>query len=139
MDGLPAADDLHSLLIRTDFSDDVTWAAVRRAITTPSTVFRANLHVVDDRRYDGLTIDGLLAMSDGSDQGFVFLVDRETIARPDHPVLVVDLVEDSRGRRFRVVPSAMWSVQNNLIVANMDWEDFSESVDADGVFRGFGR
>jgi hypothetical protein len=28
-------------------------------------------------------------------------------------------------------------VQNNLVIANMDWEDFEGALDADGVFRGF--
>jgi len=28
-------------------------------------------------------------------------------------------------------------VENNLSLANMDFEEFADSVDADGVFRGF--
>jgi uncharacterized protein DUF6924 len=32
----------------------------------------------------------------------------------------------------------MWGVENNLSLANMDFEEFADSVDADGVFRGFG-
>jgi hypothetical protein len=32
----------------------------------------------------------------------------------------------------------MWGVENNLSLANMDWEDFAATVDEDGVFRGFG-
>lgn len=136
MSGLPTPDDLHSLVIRTDFVDESAWLAARRALTTTAGMFKANLQFVDDRRYENLTVDGLLALTDGSDQTFIFLVDRETLARPDHPVLVVDVFEDGRGRIFRVIPSAIWAVQNNLVIGNMDWEDFSGSLDSDGVFRG---
>jgi hypothetical protein len=41
------------------------------------------------------------------------------------------------GRTFRVIPSEMWSVENNLSVANMDFYEFADNVDLDGVFRGF--
>ena len=53
-----------------------------------------------------------------------------------HDLEIVDVFEDGRGRTFRVIPSAIWAVQNNLVIGNMDWEDFSDSLDADGVFRG---
>jgi hypothetical protein len=43
------------------------------------------------------------------------------------------------GATFRVVPSEMWSVQNNLTISNLDWEDFAGKADGDGVFRGFGK
>ena len=66
----------------------------------------------------------------------IFVVDRETITRSDHPVLVVDLYEQP-GRTFRVIPAAMWSVQNNLSLGNMDWEEFAEWTDPDGIFRRF--
>jgi len=29
-------------------------------------------------------------------------------------------------------------VENNLNIANMDWEDFAGAAGADGIFRGFG-
>jgi hypothetical protein len=40
---------------------------------------------------------------------------------------------------FRCIPSELWSVDNNLNIANMDWEDFAGSTGEDGVFRGFGQ
>jgi hypothetical protein len=30
-----------------------------------------------------------------------------------------------------------WSVENNLSLANMDFEEFANAVDVDGLFRGF--
>lgn len=77
-----------------------------------------------------------------------FLVDAEALTHPDRPILAVNLhdyVEGPEnqgkgpqyGATFRVVPSEMWSVQNNLTISNMDWEEFADNVDAGGVFRGF--
>jgi hypothetical protein len=134
---LPSPDDLESLLLRTDFSDDLAWSSIRSAIAQPIGRFRANIKFVDDRQYEDLTIERLLELVlEGSDQTFIFLVDRETMRSPEHPVLVVDLFEE-RGRFVRVIPSEMWSIQNNLCIGNMDWDDFASSADADGVFRGF--
>jgi hypothetical protein len=33
-------------------------------------------------------------------------------------------------------PSELWTVENNLNIANMDWQEFAAAVDEDGVFRG---
>ena len=41
------------------------------------------------------------------------------------------------GKTFRVAPAYMWSVENNLSLANMDFSEFADHVDAGGVFRGF--
>jgi len=137
MPRLPTPGDLHSLVVRTDFSNDETWSALSSAITAPQGDFRAMVTFVDDRSYEGLTIDSLLKLAARDpNQTFIFIVDAETISRSDHPILVVDLHEQP-GRSLRVVPASMWSVQNNLYLANMDWEEFAASTDADGVFRGF--
>jgi hypothetical protein len=49
---------------------------------------------------------------------------------------VIDAL-DEPGRTFRVVPSELWAVENNLSLSNMDFEEFAEAVDGDGVFRAF--
>jgi hypothetical protein len=53
----------------------------------------------------------------------------------DHPLLSLDLRPP--GRSFRVMPAALWGVENNLAIANMDFEEFAHAVDEDGIFRGF--
>ncbi len=63
----------------------------------------------------------------------MFVVDGVTIRDADHPVLVIDLA-DQPGRTFRVIPSEMWSVENNLSLANMDFDEFADAVDAAGSF-----
>ncbi|WP_374224939.1 hypothetical protein [Streptomyces sp. RK62] len=58
------------------------------------------------------------------------------VASTDLPLLVVDLRRE-RGRCVRVVASELWSIENNLLEANMDFEEFTAAVDDGGVFRGF--
>jgi hypothetical protein len=70
-----------------------------------------------------------------------------TIADPEHPILAVhnDDPYDGddpeftlpRGATFRVIPSSISEPENNLRIANMDFEEFADSTDDDGVFRGF--
>ena len=67
---------------------------------------------------------------------FVFVVDREAVSNPEFPILVVDL-HHQRGRGFRAIPSTIPSIECNLSLANMNFFEFSNAVDADGVFRGF--
>jgi hypothetical protein len=49
---------------------------------------------------------------------------------------VIDLF-DKPARSFRAIPSAIQAVENNLSIWNMDFEDFTNAVDADGIFRRF--
>jgi hypothetical protein len=99
--------------------------------------FQASVECISDKSCAGLTPQTVASvLPTGSQRAFVFLVDAEAIADPEHPVLVVDLIEEP-GRSFRVVPSEAWGVENNLRLANMDFEEFAESADSDGVFRGF--
>jgi hypothetical protein len=129
---------IDSLVLRTDFSDDAVWEQVRAAISAPHGDFQAHVEFVDDLEYRDLTVDELThRVAETSTLTEIYVVDVLTIADPEHPVLVVDVC-DEPGRNFRVIPAEMWCVENNLSIANMDWEDFAESLDRDGVFRGFG-
>ena len=133
----PLPDTESSLVLRTDFTDDAAWSRVCSEIQEPVGEFQAYVECVSDREYDGVQPDQLVALAAlGPYRGYVFVVDRTTLTHAEHPVLVVDL-DDEPGRTFRVVPRRMWSVENNLSLANMDFRDFADSVDADGIFRGF--
>jgi hypothetical protein len=59
-----------------------------------------------------------------------------TLTDPERPVVVVDLGAQP-GRTFRVIPREMWGVGNNLSLANMDFREFADNADPDGMFRGF--
>jgi hypothetical protein len=122
-------------VIRTDFSDERVWQGVSRAIEEPVGDFRAYVTFVSDLAFEGITVEEVVACAK-QDAGFLFIVDGLTLSHPEHPILVVDLW-DEPGRTFRVIPSEMWGVENNLSLANMDFEEFAESTDGDGIFRGF--
>ena len=132
---LPA--NQNSLLLRADFSDESAWQSICVAVQEPVGDFRAYVECVSDRAFEGVTPAEIPALvPEGSYRSFVFLVDRIAIASAEQLILVVDLRREP-GRSFRVVPRAAWSVENNLSIANMDFSDFADSVDANGVFRGF--
>lgn len=135
MKQLPATNN--AIVVRTDFSDDAAWESIKSAITAPVGEFMAYVDFVDDPEYENLSVEKLpsLIAPDGC-RAFVFLVDRVTLSHPERPILVIDLA-DEPGGTFRVIPSAMWSVENNLSLANLDFVDFAESVDDAGIFRGF--
>ncbi|AFY31186.1 hypothetical protein [Calothrix sp. PCC 7507] len=135
MKKLPKTDN--SLVLRSDFSDDSAWESICAAIREPVGEFRAFVDCINDSDYEGLTIEQLIAIAPkGSDHSFVFIVDRTALTHVEHPILVVDLY-DEPGRTFRVIPREMWSVENNLSIANMEYCEFAVSVDQDGIFRGF--
>lgn len=135
-----------SLLIRTDFTDDARWRDVAVAAMAPvpsggEGEFAAYLTCIDNRQYDGLTVDGLIDVIGDEPTHYVFLADSVTVNDPEMPIVAVhtgpDNPESPRGRTFRVIPTEMWGVENNLSISNMDFESFADSVDEDGVFRGF--
>ena len=126
-------------LVRADFTDQTAWEDICRAVLVdpdfpdedPQLVFA----VVDDRHLDGLTPARLLELEPHRAGGY-FLVDHHTISHPDRPVMAVDVV-DEPGRSFRLIPSVVQAFAVNMLLANMDFDDFANGADADGIFRGF--
>ena len=124
-------------LIRTDFSDDLAWRDVARAAAVENEEgFQARLAIVDDPGFDGMAAEQLAQLAaSGTRHACLFVADATTMTHDEHPLLSLDL--RSVGRSFRVVPAALWGVENNLAIANMDFEEFADAVDADGIFRDF--
>jgi hypothetical protein len=140
MKRLPRANN--AIVLRTDFSDDAAWEAVCALLMQPSAEgFRAHVEFINDRDFEGVTPQSVLQLlPEGANREFmctfIFLVDGVAVSTPEHPVLVVNLY-DEPGRSFRAVPSGASSIENNLSIANMDFDDFADAVDRDGIFRGF--
>jgi hypothetical protein len=139
-----------SLVIRTDFDQGDEWQRIQAEIVEPQTEsgFVAGVEFVDDRRYEKLTVEGLLqAVPGDSVDTEVFLVDTFALTHPDRPILVVnrcDRVESPKTGvkgRCTVLHSASscrgLSRGANLLLGNMDWEEFADKVGHDGIFRGF--
>ncbi len=134
----------HALLLRTDFSSLAAWESIVAAACAPSAELRAytgyelraDVELISDREYEGVTPEQLVSLNPEGQHTFVFVVDRIALTHPEHPILVVDLYTEP-GRTFRVIPSEMAGVENNLSLANMDYAEFADHVDPDGIFRGF--
>jgi len=136
---LPLTDD--TPVVRTDFEDDAAWNAVCNIIRQPvndhGEDFFAYVEFVESPNFRNRTEKEVLAMVPREfPHSFLFIVDKTAIEGPEFPILVMDLF-DKPGRTFRVIPSQIQGVQNNLSIANMDFHEFADNVDLDGIFRGF--
>jgi hypothetical protein len=129
---LPQPDDLTSLVLRVDFSDDAVWAQIQEVIDDEATW-------VDDPRWAGTTVQALVdaeaAAADGDKLIYVFVADSTTMTDPERPLLVVDLA-DEPGRTVRVPPPWFEDISANLALGNLDFEEFAEVTDASGTYRG---
>jgi hypothetical protein len=139
---LPKAPDLGLLLVRTDYSDDAAWQA---AFSAAIAVFDANdfgrvgalLQPVESPELEHLTPQDLTCHPREDYLGELAVADLRTMQ--DQTVLFVDLNEFNRqvGRTFRSVPREVEPIVANLSISNMDFFEFADRADADGVFRGF--
>ena len=127
-----------SLVVRTDFSDEAAWDWLREEIVKPvgPDRFQAYVDFVDDRAYAGATPERLVAQFARNARPFLIVADSVAMAHPEHLLLVLDLLEVP-GRTFRAPPSRIQGIENNLSIANMDFEDFATYTDDAGIFRGF--
>jgi hypothetical protein len=131
------------LVIRTDFENQKAWKEICSLIRAPvaeyGEAFYAYVEFLDDAAFRNLTPEDLLArLPAGYSHSFLMVVDGTSLTHPEFPVLIVDLYAN-RGRTFRALPSRIQSIENNLSIANMDFFEFADSVEEDGIFRGFPR
>jgi len=129
--------DYATPVIRTDFTDEVTWKKIKRDVAATNIMgFSANVRFIDDRQYSGLTGQELLQRISGlSEYGCIFIADATAMSTTEHHLLVLD-PSNPTGKTFRVLPSEAWGVENNLAIANMDYSEIADLADPDGVFRG---
>jgi len=136
---LPKVED--SPVVRTTI-DESAWTKVCELIQQPLAdgaggEFRAYVAFIDDAAFRNLSEDELLErVPEDFGHSFLMVVDSSTVGSAEYPILVIDLYE--RKRRFRAIPSQIQSIQNNLSIGNLDFADFADYVDEDGIFRGGG-
>lgn len=129
----------HALVLRTDFSNQVVWEEICAEIQKPvgPLGFRAYVDFLDDAEYANITKDQLLQLiPQGYNHSFIIVADRTAITQPEHSLQIIELFWQP-GQEFRALPSEIQGIENNLSIANMDFEEFAAAVDEDGVFRGF--
>ena len=126
-----------ALLIRTDFSNDEAWEDLKSIAENPPDPFMFTMEIIDDAEFADLTPDKILeAIPDDCPHSFIVVADSTALNNDDYPLLVIDLLED-RGRQFRSIASQIASVENNLSIANMSFDDFANATADTGIFRGF--
>ena len=112
-------------------------ALIRAPQYFTSDPFYAHVDLLDDSEFENLSPEDLLArLPSDHPHSFLLVVDNTAISHPEFPVLVVALYAD-RGRTFRAIPSQIQGIENNLSIANMDFFEFADNVNEDGIFRGF--
>lgn len=134
---LPDSED--PLVIRTFFKTHAAdWPHISEKLSASYEMgFRAYVAFLNDKQYEGLTPEYLVKNGPGKYRHtFIFLADSLTFTDSENTVLCIDLY-DNPGKSFRVIPSELWAVENNLSIANMDFYEFYDNCDEKGVFRGF--
>jgi hypothetical protein len=126
-----------AMLVRTDFSDQRAWEKLKAAVSDPGDPFVFNMTIVEDRTNGGATVEQLIeALPENYPHSFIVVADDAAVSQPDYPLLVLDLLEEP-GRYFRAIAAQVASIDNNLSIGNMGFDEFAEAVNESGVFRGF--
>jgi hypothetical protein len=98
--------------------------------------FRAYISIIDDVGFSGASAEDLAGLAAHAGvHRLLLVVDSTTISHVERPILCIDLLETLH--TIRVTPDVLWSIENNLSLANMDFADFAEAAGGDGIYRGF--
>ena len=131
---LPPTMTLTPVVIRTHFGDDEAWRRLCEAIGVVTVDLRC---FINDPALESLTPAEILEqMPTDSGQSCVYLADSRTMEDPEHPLIAMDLSNEI-GRTFRIAIANLHEFHANLWIGNMEFEEFADAVDRDGVFRGF--
>lgn len=139
---LPEAPDLGALLVRTDYSDDRAWQA---AVSAATAVYEgddfertgANLRPVESPALANLTPGELVSLQRGGYLSVLAVADAQTMRDQTLQFVNLNELDAEVGRTFRSVPSEVEPIVANLSLANMDFAEFADKADPDGVFRAF--
>lgn len=126
-------------LVRTWFGNDDAWHSLLTSVRTPSEDDLIPIvSVIDDRAKLDAAPSALASLLSNHDEySIIIAADERAMTEPDMPLLVVLADGSERPKTLRVVCSELWSIENNIRLANMEWESFEDAADQDGVFRGF--
>lgn len=151
-------DEFDKLLVRTHFGDDTAWQAVLAESLKPwgdeedDEDFQSTTFAVDDPRLRGMSADDVREALSASDEHapVVFIADEETMRSPHLPLLALNLVADDQDdepshhsdairRQCRIVPREASGLHCNVVLGNMDFEDWSATAHSspDGIFHSF--
>jgi hypothetical protein len=130
-------DSEYPFLIRTYFSNDVAWETLKAKVTSPDNEYEAVITFINEKRFENLALEQLPSFDKEQDKhDFVFIADSESMRSQENTILCIDIAENY-GKSFRVVPSILWAVANNLFLSNMEFSEFTYGLDPNGIFRGY--
>ncbi|NMO56137.1 hypothetical protein HH310_33780 [Actinoplanes sp. TBRC 11911] len=108
-----------TVVVRTDYSDNVAWRRVRAALDNTGPTF-----VIEGPEWDGATVDEVLeASAPHAVLAVVFIADAQTMSSAEYPLLAVasitpdhDDYEETiwNGRDFRTLPRASHEIHRGL-------------------------
>ena len=133
------------LLLRTDYSEDATWAGLVHRLREPQwmadgTELWFRLEPMEASFLDGLKAEQVRDHPElVSRSSRIYLADTMTMTHAEHPLLVISLSSDISkypDETCRVVPGAVGEVDVNLDLANIDLSDLPGTTGDDGIFRG---
>jgi hypothetical protein len=145
-------------LVRSDFASDALWTDLIEQVLAPQIElgqeFFADVECISDGRFEGLDpVSVVHHLPESYNYLFCMVADRHTFETAELPILIIgfapsgEISEELRWHpqqvqakdltSFRAVPRTIQSIENNLSLANLDFEDFVRSVASDGIFRGF--
>jgi hypothetical protein len=136
------APDLGLLFVRTDYSDNLAWQAALSAATAVYDMddferMGALLRPVESPVLSNLEPEELIALAREGYLSQIAVADPQTMR--DQTVLLVDFNElnGQVGRTFRSIPPEVEPIVANLSLANMDFAEFADNTNPDGIFCGF--
>ncbi|MDI1234484.1 MAG: hypothetical protein PSX81_09395 [bacterium] len=126
------------LLVRTDFSNETAWKDLCWELHSPHQDFGI-LSAIDfysNPALEGINVEELpYKLSKQYPHSFIFIADKMTFAREEQPLLCVSLI-NCACNFFRILPSEIWNVENNLSLTEMAFEEIAKQISDDGVYTG---
>jgi hypothetical protein len=134
---MEAESEIGARLIKTVDGFPDKWDALVEVARNPEDPFIASFSVADDGQYLGKSAAEVAELL-GPDSGclLVFIADERALTEEGFPCVVLDMLVGP-DTTFRATAENLASIENNLSIANMGFEEFHEAAGADGVFRGF--
>ena len=127
----------HTPLVRTAFGDEAGWRDLLAEIARESPDgFRAHVSTIEDRSLAGARPEDLaIAAAAIREHAILLVADERAMEVGDGTLLAVRIAAPFP--MFRVARAALWMVENNLSIGNLDFADFVGALESDGVFRDF--
>lgn len=126
------------LLVRTDFSNEDAWKELCWELHSPhhDLGILSSIDFYSNPALEGINVEDLPnRLSKQYPHSFIFIADRLTFSRQDQPLLCVNLI-NCACNFFRILPSEIWNVENNLSLTEMAFEEIAMQISDEGVFIG---